>query len=74
MSSKILLSSRKEVELRERLSGKPQISLDGSHKVELDIISYVKDKVTELRTSDEGLRAKIETILAAKADGEKSVP
>jgi hypothetical protein len=74
MPCKILFSSRKEVELRERLSGRPQISLDGSHKVEMDIVSYVKAKVKQLRTSDVCLRARIESILAAKTDGENSVP
>jgi hypothetical protein len=66
---KILFSSRKEVLIREKLSGQPQISLDGRPEVDRDIRSFVKYKITKLRTSDEKLLDKIESILVKKANG-----
>jgi hypothetical protein len=68
---KVLLSSRKEADIREKLSGKPQVSLDGRNEVEMDIRLYLKYKIRQLRTSDEALLHKIESILAEKANGEK---
>jgi hypothetical protein len=67
---KILFSSRKEVLIRERLCEKPQILLDGREEVDLDIRSYVKYKMMQLRTSDGGLLDRIESILVEKANGE----
>jgi len=66
---KVLISSRKEVYIRDKLTGKDQISLDGSEELESDIGLYVKFKVRKLRTSDEKLLEMIESTLVEKADG-----
>jgi len=66
---KILLSSRKEVHLAEKLSKKPQISLDGRDEVTSDIRLYVKYQITKLKTSNEDLLKTIESILVHKANG-----
>jgi hypothetical protein len=66
---KILLSSRKEVHIRDKLSEKLQISLDGRLEVEIDIRSYVKYHIKQLRTSDEAFLGRLESILAEKANG-----
>jgi len=66
---KVLFSSRREVPIYEKLSSKPQILLDGREEVDSDIRSYVKYKVTKLRTSDENLLNMIESILVEKANG-----
>jgi hypothetical protein len=68
---KILFSSRKEVHLAEKLSAKPQISLDGHEKVESDIHLFVKYKIRELRTSDATLLNTIESNLVDKANGKR---
>jgi hypothetical protein len=70
MPSKVLYSSRKEVDIRDKLFGKPQIPLDGRHEVELDIRLYVRNKIRQLRTSDTELLNRIESILTRKANGE----
>jgi hypothetical protein len=66
---KILFSSRREVHIREKLTGKLQISLDGRREVDLDIRSYVKYNTKKLHTSDEKLLNRLESILAEKANG-----
>jgi hypothetical protein len=66
---KLLFSSRKEVHLAEKLSAKPQISLDGRDEVELDIRLYVIYKIRKLRSLDTALLNKIESILVDKANG-----
>ncbi|CZR68409.1 uncharacterized protein PAC_18308 [Phialocephala subalpina] len=66
---KIFFSSRREVHIREKLSNQPQISLDRRQEVDFDIRSFVKYKVTKLRTADQALLGRIETILIEKADG-----
>ena len=71
-SCKILFSSRREVQIREKLSKEPQITLDECHNVELDIQSFVKYKITELHTSDKDLLLRIESILVGKANGSAS--
>ncbi|TVY35124.1 Vegetative incompatibility protein [Lachnellula occidentalis] len=65
---KVLFSSRKEVHISERLSGKQQISLDNCEEVETDIRLYVKHKATRLQTSDPELLGRIESILVDKAN------
>jgi hypothetical protein len=67
---KILFSSRKEVHIYEKLSGKPQIPLDSREEVESDIRLYVKYKIRQLRTSDADLMSRIESNLVEKANGE----
>jgi hypothetical protein len=69
---KILFSSRREVYICEKLSGMPQISLGGRQEVDFDIRSFVKYKVSKLRTSDPELVDRVEKILVEKADGEFS--
>jgi len=66
---KILFASRKEVYISDNLSSKPQISLDDLDEVEMDIRLYIKYKMRKLRTSDEILLQKIESILVGKANG-----
>ncbi|KAH6703303.1 hypothetical protein BKA61DRAFT_636254 [Leptodontidium sp. MPI-SDFR-AT-0119] len=66
---KIIISSRREVKIAEKLSGKPQIQLDGRKEVELDIGLYVKYEVGSIKTTDPEVRAKIESILVEKANG-----
>jgi len=66
---KALFSSRREVHIQEKLSSQPQISLDKRQEVDFDIRSFVRYKVTKLRTPDQDLLNKIETILLEKADG-----
>lgn len=71
---KVLFSSRREVHIYKKLSKQPQISLDGRQEVNSDIRSFVKYKITKLRTSDQDLLKKIETILVEKANGENLTP
>ncbi|KAH6692826.1 hypothetical protein BKA61DRAFT_714437, partial [Leptodontidium sp. MPI-SDFR-AT-0119] len=66
---KIMISSRREAKIAEKLSGKPQIQLDGRQEVESDIRLYVKYKVKSIETTDPDLRKKIESILVEKANG-----
>jgi hypothetical protein len=66
---KILFSSRKEVHIGDNLCSRPQISLDDRDEVEVDIRLYVKYKMRKLRTFDEVLLQKIESILVEKANG-----
>ncbi|RFU24008.1 hypothetical protein B7463_g12335, partial [Scytalidium lignicola] len=47
----------------------PQISLDGRQEVNWDIRSFVKYKITKLRTSDQNLLDRIESVLVGKANG-----
>jgi hypothetical protein len=67
---KVLFFSRKEVHIRDKLSGKPQILLDGRMEVDLDIRSYVKYNIKQLHTSDALLLGRLESILAEKANGQ----
>lgn len=67
---KILFSSRKDHYINEKLSGKPQISLDKRGEVETDILLYVKHKIKRLPTSNRTLIDKVEGILVKKANGE----
>ena len=71
---KVLFSSRREVHIYKKLSEHPQISLDGRQEVDRDIRSFVKYKITKLRTSDQDLLDKIETILVERANGMNSTP
>ena len=71
---KVLFSSRREVHIHKKLSEHPQISLDGRQEVDWDIQSFVKYKITKLRTSDQGLLDRIESILVERANGESSPP
>ncbi|KAM3064939.1 hypothetical protein ACMFMF_011556 [Clarireedia jacksonii] len=66
---KILLSSRREVHIHKKLSQQPQISLDGRPEVDWDIRSFVKYKIAKLRTSDQDLLNRIESVLVEKANG-----
>jgi len=68
---KVLFSSRKEVLIREKLSKQPQISLDGRQEVDCDIRSFVRYKIAKLRTSNQDLLDRIESILVEKANGDK---
>jgi hypothetical protein len=70
---KVLFSSRREVHIYKKLSEQPRISLDGRQEVDWDIRSFVKYKMTKLRTSDQDLLDKIESILVEKANGEDSM-
>jgi hypothetical protein len=66
---KILISSRREIDIRDKLSGKPHIELDERDEVSLDIGMYVRYKTTKLRTRDRSLLDRIVVILIKKADG-----
>jgi hypothetical protein len=66
---KILISSRRDVGIYEKLSSKPQILLDEQEEVGIDIQSYVNCRIRQLRTSDEKLLARIGSLLVEKADG-----
>lgn len=69
LACKILFSSRKEVQISDRLLGKPQISLDNREEVDSDIRLYVKHKAGSLLNSDHELLDRIESILVEKANG-----
>lgn len=69
---KLLFSSRQEVYIREKLSGKPHIPLEKRDEVESDIRLFVRYKMTQLRTSNRTLLKKIESLLVEKANGESS--
>lgn len=66
---KVLFSSRREVCIREKLSGNPHIALEERDEVESDIRLFVKCKVAKLRTSNRDLLKKIESLLVERADG-----
>lgn len=66
---KILFSSRREVYIHKKLSQQPQISLDERPEVDWDIRSFVKYKIAKLRTSDQDLLNRIESVLVEKANG-----
>lgn len=68
---KVLFSSRREIHILEKLSKQPQILLDGRKEVDWDIRSFVKYKITRLRTSDQDLLGRIESILVEKANGDQ---
>jgi hypothetical protein len=68
---KVLFSSRREALIREQLSKQPQISLDGRKEVDCDIRSFVRYNIAQLRTSDQDLLDKIESILVEKANGDQ---
>ena len=70
---KVLFSSRREVHIYKKLSQQPRISLDERQEVDWDISSFVKYKITKLRTSDQGLLDRIELVLVEKANGEDSM-
>jgi len=67
---KVLFSSRREVYIREKLSGNQHIVLEERGEVELDIRLFVKYKMTKLRTSNRNLLKKIESLLVERADGD----
>lgn len=69
---KILFSSRQEVYIRDKLSGSLSISLEKRDEVESDIRLFVKYKITKLRTSDQDILKKIESLLVEKANGKRS--
>jgi hypothetical protein len=69
---KVLFSSRREVCIREKLSGNPHLVLEGRDEVESDIRLFVKCKVAKLRTSNRDLLRRIELLLADRADGNSS--
>lgn len=69
---KILFSSRKEVHISDRLSGRQQISLDNRDEVDTDIRLYVKHKIRKIPTSDTDLLDKIESILVENSNGMSS--
>ena len=69
VNCKIIIASRREVKIAERLSGRPQIKLDDREEVDSDIRQYIKYQVGLIRTSDSDLRQKIETILVEKSNG-----
>jgi hypothetical protein len=69
MHCKILLSSRRESHILEKLEGKPNISLDERQEVDYDIRTFVKHKMTKIRTSNQELLNRLERILVEKANG-----
>jgi hypothetical protein len=71
---KVLFSSRREVHIYKKLSEQARISLDGRQEVDWDIRSFVNYKITKLRTSDQDLLGRIESILVEKANGEDLTP
>jgi hypothetical protein len=66
---KILVSSRKEVQIRNRLAGKPHFDLDGREEVNHDIRLYIKDHVQKLHAVNKTVLDQVETSLVAKAMG-----
>jgi hypothetical protein len=70
---KILISSRREVYIREKLSSSQHIPLEEREEVQSDIRLYVKYKMTKLRTSNVDLRSEIESLLVEKANGNISI-
>ncbi|KAK0110163.1 hypothetical protein ONS95_002814 [Cadophora gregata] len=66
---KILFSSRKEVGLAKQLAKKTSIVLDGREEVKLDIESFVRYKMEQVKTSNTMLRQEIESDLIRNADG-----
>lgn len=69
---KVLFSSRKEVHIRQKLSGLPQISLDGRQEVDWDIRTFVKYKISKLQTSNQRLLEMVESLLVEKANGKQN--
>jgi hypothetical protein len=67
---KILVASRREVYIREKLSGSQHISLEDREEVETDIRLYVKYKMTKLCTPNLDLLTEIESLLMEKANGD----
>lgn len=70
---KVLISSRREVYLREKLAGNQHISLEERAEVESDIRLYVRYKMIKLHTSNQNLLKRIESLLVEKADGTSSL-
>ncbi|KAL3427321.1 NACHT domain-containing protein [Phlyctema vagabunda] len=66
---KLLFTSQKTPYIGKKLFGKSRISLDDTKDVQEDIQTYVRYKVTKLRTSNSTLLEKLEKILTTKADG-----
>jgi hypothetical protein len=66
---KLLISSRRDVGIYEKLSSKPHVLLDEQEEVGIDIQSYVNCRIQQLRTSDEKLLTRISSLLVEKADG-----
>lgn len=66
---KLLIASRREVAISEKLSSKPQINLDGRNEVNTDIRSFVRYKTTKLRSSNTDLLKRVESVLVEKANG-----
>lgn len=69
VNCKIIIASRREVKIFEKLSNKPQIKLDNREEVESDIRLYVKYHIGSIETEDSRLRQNIESILVEKANG-----
>jgi hypothetical protein len=75
---KILISSRKEPNIKTELEKKPTISLDENDKVESDIQRYVAYKIQILQSTfivelEPDFFENIARLLAEKADGEPSI-
>lgn len=70
VNCKVIIASRREVKIAEKLSNKPQIKLDNREEVESDIRLYVKYQVGSIETDDSEIRQNIESILVEKANGE----
>ncbi|KAH7355340.1 hypothetical protein BKA65DRAFT_395437 [Rhexocercosporidium sp. MPI-PUGE-AT-0058] len=66
---KVLISSRKEVQIQSRLAKRPHIQLDGRMEVHLDIRSYVRHKMRGLHSSDPLLLKRLESGLVEKSNG-----
>jgi hypothetical protein len=79
LRTKVLLSSRKEPNIKVELSNKPRISLDENEKVELDIQHYVSQKIQEIQANfgrylQQDVFNRIASLVADKADGIHSYP
>lgn len=75
---KIMISSRKEPNIKTELDKKPVISLDDNGKVESDIQGYVVDKIQLLQSTFIGelepdIFQRIARLLTEKADGRSSI-
>lgn len=73
-SVKVLFSSRKEIQIYQRLSTQPKILLDKCQEVDLDIQDFIEYSMAKLRTSDQNLQSKIKQILIKKANGDYLQP
>ncbi len=66
---KALISSRKEVFIHTKLTGRPHIQLDVRREVDLDIRSFIRFSIQGLRSAGKELLERVESVLVEKSHG-----